>query len=201
MFLSHYLEQIVFFIFKATTSQTTTSNSIVETQFFILFLIATTTVNPCGTPVSVGTSSSLYSASSGSSSYTCFYFAWTASTTGSVTLSFQFQNNPSSWYMDDVSVSNGTTELLINGGFETSSFSPGWTVSTPNGACVGSTIGAQVVSSPCRTGSYCLSDGCGFRSDQVAQSFTVTAGQVYLISFWLELGGGGSGVSVSVTLS
>ncbi len=103
--------------------------------------------------------------------------------------------------MDDVSVSNGTAEMLVNGGFESNSFSPGWTTSTPNGNCNSFTTGVQIVSSPCRSGSYCFSDGCGGRSDQMAQSFTVTAGQVYLISFWLKLGGGGSGVSVSVTLS
>jgi hypothetical protein len=185
---------------------------------FNYFLTAATTVNPCGTPVSLATSSSIYSSSSGSSSYTCHYFAWTASTTGSVTLAFQFRNDPNYWYMDDVSVSNETTELLVNGDFESGSLSPDWTTSTPNGQCSGST-GAYLVSSSCRSGSYCLSDGCCGCSDQVSQSFAVTTGQIYFISFWLQLsvvggssygggramrgrgGGSGNSISVSVTLS
>jgi hypothetical protein len=103
--------------------------------------------------------------------------------------------------MDDVSVSNGTTEMLVNGGFESGSFSSGWTVSKPNGACNLFTYGASVSSSSCRTGSYCLEDGCGGRTDQISQTFTVTAGNAYFISFWLKIGASGSGISVSVTLS
>jgi hypothetical protein len=37
--------------------------------------------------------------------------------------------------MDDVSVSNGTAEMLLNGDFESGFFSPGWTKSMPNGNC------------------------------------------------------------------
>jgi hypothetical protein len=103
--------------------------------------------------------------------------------------------------MDDVSVSNGTTEMLLNGGFESGSFLPSWTTSTPNGACGGFGSGAQIDMSWCHTGSYCLVDGCVGRSDQISQSFTAIAGQVYLISFWLKQGGSGGGISVSVTLT
>jgi hypothetical protein len=103
--------------------------------------------------------------------------------------------------MDDVSVSNGISEMLVNGGFESGSFSVGWTKSTPNGNCGITTTGASIVTSSCRTGSYCFSDGCGNVADQISQSFTVTSGQAYLISFWLKGSGSGSGVSVSVTLS
>ncbi len=168
---------------------------------FTYYLTATTTPNPCGTPISIGSSSSIYSALSGSNSYTCRYVAWTASTTGSVTLVFQFENDPDEWHMDDVSVSNGTTEMLLNGGFESGSLSPSWTVSTPNGACNLFAYGAAIDTSSCRSGSYCLSDGCGGRTDQISQSFGVTAGEIYFISFWLKQGGSGSGISVSVTLS
>jgi hypothetical protein len=168
---------------------------------FNYFLTATTTVNPCGTPVSLGTSSSIYSSSSGSSSYTCHYFAWAASTTGSVTLAFQFRNDPDYWYMDDVSVSNGTTEMLMNGGFESGSLSPDWTTSAPNGHCYVYMSGAQIFNSLCRTGNYCLSDGCGLCSDKIAQSLTVITGQTYFISFWLKQNGTGGVISVSVTLS
>ncbi len=104
--------------------------------------------------------------------------------------------------MDDVSVSNGTTELLLNGGFESGSFSPGWTESTSNGNCNAFTTGASIVSSSCHTGIYCFYDGCGGCADQISQSFSVISGQVYYISFWLKQDGGtGSGISASVTLS
>ena len=104
--------------------------------------------------------------------------------------------------MDDVSVSDGTTELLLNGGFESGSFSPGWTKSTPNGGCNAFTTGAAIDTSSCHTGSYCFSDGCGGRTDQISQSFSVTAGHVYYISFWLKQGGGsGSSISATATLS
>jgi hypothetical protein len=103
--------------------------------------------------------------------------------------------------MDDVSISNGTTEMLLNGGFESGSFSPYWSTSQPNGGCNAFTTGAQIDWSSCRTGSYCLVDGCGGRTDQISQSFTAITGQVYLISFWLKQGGSGGGISVSVTLT
>ena len=88
--------------------------------------------------------------------------------------------------------------MLTNGGFETSSLSPGWTLSTPNGVC-GST-GSVSTSSP-HTGSYSFSDGSVGCADQISQSFPVISGQVYVVSFWIQMGGSGSGISISVTLS
>ena len=116
------------------------------------------------------------------------------------TLAFQLRNDPGLWYIDDISVSNGTTEMLVNEGFESGSFSPGWTTSTPNGSCASGSTAPQVVNSSCNTGSYCLIDGCYSRVDQVSQSFMVTTGQAYFITFWLKNTGSGSGISVSVTL-
>jgi hypothetical protein len=104
--------------------------------------------------------------------------------------------------MDDVSVSNGTAEMLLNGGSESGSLSPYWTTSNPNGGCNITGSDAQISSTSCHTGSYCLVDGCGGHADQISQSFVTTAGQDYLISFWLQQNGGTTPViAASVTLS
>lgn len=103
--------------------------------------------------------------------------------------------------MDDVSVSDGTTELLLNGGFESGSFSPGWTVSTPNGACGWFSTGAQISSSSCRTGFFCCIDGCGGCMDEVSQTFAAVAGKNYTISFWVTTAGGGSTIAMTAALS
>jgi len=103
--------------------------------------------------------------------------------------------------MDDVSVSDGINELLSNGGFETGSFSPSWTKSTPNGVCGIFTTGAEIDTSSCRSGSYCFSDGCGAKSDQISQSFMVTSGKTYFISFWLKQTGVGLHTYVTILLS
>jgi len=164
------------------------------------FSTETTTISPCGTPVDIGNSSTIYSVTSGSNSYTCRYVAWTVSTTGNVTLVFQFRHLPGIWYMDDVSVSDGTTELLLNGGFESGTLSPGWTRRTPNGQCTGTSAGVNT--SNCRNGTYCFRDGCDNVADEISQSFPVTAGQIYYISFWLKQSdGSGSGIFANVTLS
>ena len=89
--------------------------------------------------------------------------------------------------------------MLVNGDFESGSLSPGWIRTTPNGAC-GSTGGAISNVLP-RTGSYSLQDGSTGCADQISQSFPVIAGQVYVVSFWIQMGGSGSGISVSVTMS
>lgn len=163
-------------------------------------LTVSTTPNICGIPVSVGSNSSIFSKTSGISSYTCKYYEWTSPTTGTVTLAFQLRNDHSIWYLDDVSVSEGTTEMLVNGGFESDSLSPGWIPSQPNGNCTVNSVGAQIISSSAHSGSHCLSDECNGVADQVSQSFVVTTGHTYYISFWAK-GSGSSGISISVTLS
>ena len=101
--------------------------------------------------------------------------------------------------MDDVSVSDGTTEMLVNGGFELGTLLPGWTGSTPNGYCAHG-YEAAVDSYNCHTGSYCLNDGCYGVADQISQSFMATAGQSYFVSFWLLSDGGFGTVCVNATL-
>lgn len=88
--------------------------------------------------------------------------------------------------------------MLINGGFETGILSP-WVRTTPHGSCSGSP--AAVSASSPKYGSYGLRDGSNGCADQISQQFTATAGQIYVVSFWLKSGSTGSTVSALVTLS
>ena len=128
----------------------------------------------------------------------CHAYQWTSPTTGLVTLAFQLRHDPVDWYLDDVSVYNGATQLLSNGGFETGSLSP-WVVTKPNGNC--GAFGARTDTSSPRSGSRNIKDGSNGCADQVSQQFSATAGQIYVVSFWLRSGGTGTGISASVTLS
>jgi hypothetical protein len=154
---------------------------------------------PCP-PVNAGSSSTLLSISSVSvTGYICYCYEWTAPTTGTVTLAFQIRNDPSYSYLDDVNVYAGSTQLLVNGGFETGSLSP-WVKSYPNGACAFGTLSGQVCTSNLHSGSYDYCDGCNTVADELSQSFMATAGQVYVVSFWLATGATGSVISALVTL-
>ncbi len=46
---------------------------------------------------------------------TCHVYAWTSTVTGTVTLAFQFRHDAAYWYLDDVSVYNNGSQMLING--------------------------------------------------------------------------------------
>jgi hypothetical protein len=165
---------------------------------FSSYFQATTPTPPC-VPTSVGSSSTIYSTASGSAtSYTCHAYTWTALTTGVVTLAFQLRQDPDLWYLDDVSVYGGAIQMLINGGFETGSLSP-WVRGIPNGNCAGSP--GQVSSVSPHDGTYSVMDGSYLCADEISQQFTATAGQVYLVSFWLKSGSLGSGITALVTLS
>jgi len=88
--------------------------------------------------------------------------------------------------------------MISNGDFETGSLSP-WVVTLPNGSCGGLRAGVST-SSP-HNGTYSLIDGSMGCADQLSQQFTATAGDIYVISFWLKSGSTGSGISARVTLS
>ncbi|CAF0770266.1 unnamed protein product [Adineta ricciae] len=184
---------------STTSATTTTSTSETTTTTSSTATTTTTPVPPC-TPNPVGSASTLLTASSGTtSSYACYAYEWIPTISGTVTLTFSFQHNPSYWFLDDVSVYNGAIQMLSNGDFESGSFSPGWTRVAPTGCGSGTT--GYISSSYRRTGSYGYADGCNSHTDQLSQSFVATAGQSYIVSFWLKSGANGSGVSISVTLS
>jgi hypothetical protein len=131
--------------------------------------------------------------------YKCYAFTWISSVTGTVSLTFQFRNDIGSWNLDDVSVYLGATQMLSNGNFETGSLSP-WIRTPPVGSCLNSPGGHVVTSSP-DTGNYNLQDQCKSLIDKISQSFMSTAGQMYIVSFWLRSDSTTSNMLANVSLS
>ena len=167
-------------------------------RYFINCCVATTPTPPC-LPTSVGSSSVLYTTSLSSNvTYNCFTYNWTASATGLVTPTFEMRHDPDYWYLDDVAVFYYGTNMIVNGGFETGSLSP-WVRSTPNGPCTTGVPAAAQASGPF-TGAYALLDGSNGCTDQISQSFVVTAGQDFIVSFWLRSGWLRAVVTANVTL-
>ncbi|CAM4766000.1 unnamed protein product [Rotaria magnacalcarata] len=175
----------------ATSTTSTTSATSASTT-------STTPLPPCS-PSSVGSASTLVTISSPNDTmYGCYAYAWTSPTTGSVNFIFELRNDPGQWYLDDTSVYQGGTQMLTNTGFETGSLSP-WVRTGPNGNC--GAFPVQIYNSSCHSGSYCATDGSNGCADQLSQQFTATAGQVYIVSFWLKSDSLGSVISAMVTLA
>ena len=146
----------------------------------------TTMVSTCPSPIDVGNASTLCATTvADSTMYTCHNFTWTASKNGSVSFVMRLRHDPDKWCIDDVSILADGTEMLANGGFETGSLSP-WSWTEPNGTCSGTKAAVTSSSGVARTGSNGLWDGSVGCFDQVAQSFNVTKGAIYQISFWLK---------------
>ncbi|CAF4640877.1 unnamed protein product, partial [Didymodactylos carnosus] len=103
------------------------------------------------------------------------------------TISFGLRNDPASTSVDDVSVMNGTQQLLSNGGFETGSLSP-W-----QGA-------AHVGAGNPHSGTYSYNDGVVGSLDYVYQTFQTVPGTLLNISFWISWGGSGSLVQTNITI-
>ncbi|CAF2040782.1 unnamed protein product [Rotaria magnacalcarata] len=122
------------------------------------------------------------------STFSYYSFAYIATQT-CVTLSFGFQQDPNYWTLDDVSVNDGVSNILINGDFEAGSAYTGW-----SGVNHLSTTG-------CYSGSYCYRDGTVGSLDYVSQSLTLTVGHTYTVSFYLSTGTGSSGVYANIIIS
>ncbi|CAF3263308.1 unnamed protein product [Rotaria socialis] len=158
--------------------------------------LATTTPNPL-----LGSFSSTNSIAN---VWTQNNYSYTAVTSGTLTLNFILTSNSKfDWYIDDVSVYNSTsTELLTNGDFQSSTTLVGW-ASGNSGSC-GSNTGISTSNGHMSTQSYV--DQCSGQTAWIQQSFSVTNGDLYSISFWYFLDhvnpGLGSGVvQLDVTIS
>ena len=177
-----------------TTSATTitTTSCKITAHFFqsficdLSFFLATTQAPPCP-PVSRAGLAILWTTfTPTTSTYACQAYSWTANTTGTVYLQFRLQQSPGRWYLDDVSVFDGGTQLLLNGGFESGTLSP-WVRTTPNGpSCSGQIAAVTNSGGLAHTGSWFLWDGQINCYDQVEQAFNVIAGKTYVISYWLR---------------
>lgn len=108
-------------------------------------------------------------------------------------------NSPDYWFLDDVSVYDGGTQLVVNGGFETGTVSP-WVVTDPYGICPSGSTPTAACALYRHTGSYASCSGCNTVPDQLSQSLSVIAGHNYVISFWMATRSLGSGISALVTI-
>lgn len=148
-----------------------------------------------GTVCSWAFSGSLLNRTTTVSTWTQFQYNYMALSSRPI-LIFAFRGSGSASYgLDEVSVTDVTSpgvEILQNPSFENSSSSlPGW-VTWCQSSC-GGTPG-QVSSSSCRpgSGSLCYKDSCQNNVDFLGQSFPAIVGRVYIISFYLQMSGGGS---------
>jgi hypothetical protein len=119
---------------------------------------------------------------------TCCYKAISSQ----LTIEFRLLQEVSGWYIDDVSMTQGSGELIINGGFESNL--TGWTIITTNALISPLTffsIGG------CKSGSACLisQSTITHSPDYVKQIVNVIPGQNVNISFWWSDDGGTGGSS------
>jgi hypothetical protein len=161
-------------------------------------MILVTVPPPCAPAATAG--GTLYyvinPTSSSFPNYTCYAYTWVA-TESSATLSFFFRDDSSFWLLDDVSVYQGLTQMIINGGFETGD-PTGWNYS---GSCTTSPGAVSSGSSFAHSGNYFYYDACSNFGDTISQTFATIIGDTYDISFWLTIDGCcGTTVVANITL-
>ncbi|UJR06803.1 hypothetical protein I4U23_011090 [Adineta vaga] len=184
-----------------STSETTSTSVTSTTSTATTTTTSSTTPTPPCLPVNKGSSSNLHSATTGPTIYTCHAFQWTAPNTGPVTLAFAMRNDPSSWYIDDVSVYHGGTQMLLNGDLESGTLAPGWIRTQANNYNCGLFQG-HVSSNMPRTGTYSIRDGSMGCGDVVSQTFSAIANSLYIVSYWFKTNALGSPYqTIAVTLS
>ncbi|CAF1593401.1 unnamed protein product [Didymodactylos carnosus] len=107
-----------------------------------------------------------------------------------------FRNDANYWFLDDVSVKKigNTTNLIVNGGFETGDIT-GWDYTDPYGVSYRGTA----TSMGYYTGAYSYTGGESYAVDFISQTFNVTIGAVYNVSYWLT-GQGGTYSIANITI-
>ena len=127
-------------------------------------------------------------------------YSFNASASTSTVVFVVATNNKWTWILDDISVTDSTSsQLLINGDFESGSLSNGWVSYT----CGGTVCVSLAPAVPCHGGSgSCYSVPCN-HNQFLQQAFATVAGQTYNFSFWIELyhQGPGNGASYSISFN
>ena len=107
--------------------------------------------------------------------------------------------------MRDLAAPN--TELLVNGGFETGSYSS-WIYCNPSSSSAAGTIEStsshftyNSYTYAAHSGSYYYLDGAVGNADYLSQIFPTTIGDTYNISFWMLNQGSGSSSSADILLT
>jgi len=115
--------------------------------------------------------------------YSCCYQA----ISNQLTIEFLLREDVSNWFIDDVSITQGNGELVINGGFESNL--TGWTAISSAGNLAITPLSVQSIGSAHAGSSYLYSEA-KTTFDRVKQTVNVTQGQNVNISFWwLDEGG------------
>ncbi len=145
-----------------------------------------------------------FASSSAPTTYTLYTYGFTANKS-LVTLTFAINGDHGPgqhyWLLDSVSVNctNTSTNVLINGGFETGNFT-GWTRYCATDINCGTGYYGQITTTACYSGTYCYVDKCnqgpGTPYDYLIQSFTTVIGDYYILSFYLKNNAAG-GVQVA----
>ncbi|CAF4353630.1 unnamed protein product, partial [Rotaria magnacalcarata] len=127
----------------------------------------------------------------GSFSYTYYSYSYTP-TTKQATIMIELQQDPSSIYIDAVSVLNSSSQqLLTNGDFETGSLAP-WQHGTVSSGGVSSGCGYS--------GSYCYRDAIVGQTDNIHQTFATVPGSAVIVSFYLQNNSAGSVIIARVCI-
>ncbi|CAM4786791.1 unnamed protein product [Rotaria magnacalcarata] len=169
-----------------STTSVTTATSTSTTTTTTATTTTTTTAYVCGSTYT--TLLYLVNPTTTGSTFTYYSFTYVATQT-CVTLSFGFQQDPSYWTLDDVSVDDDVSNVLINGDFEAGSAYTGWSGTN------------RLSTTNCRSGSYCYRSGTIGSIDYASQSLRLNIGQLYNISFYLSTGTGSSGIYANITIS
>ncbi|CAF0855657.1 unnamed protein product [Adineta steineri] len=172
---------------------------------FALNVISLSIAPSCGSVSSPPGQILTLTVSSATTTYHRYNYSFTANDLSS-TLSFIATGDAGGpadhyWLLDQVSVNdmNSSTNVLINGDFETGNLN-GWSQFCNTDANCKTTQYAHTVSSPCYAGTYCVYDACQ-NFDYLYQSFSTVVGHYYLISYYLRGGGTGGSEKIFVTLT
>ncbi|CAF3794904.1 unnamed protein product [Rotaria socialis] len=163
------------------TTLTTTTGSTTTTV-----MVPSSVLNNTCTAIMSGTITTLvYLSDVAIFPYTYFQYLYVATST-STTMMLALRQDPSYWCLDDISVTNNSSQLWQDGGFEQSPLTQYYTYCNPNGASASGSISATCTHS----GSYSFYDGSVGYSDYLSQTFTTVVGSTYNITFWLQSMGG-----------
>ncbi|CAF4343658.1 unnamed protein product [Rotaria magnacalcarata] len=159
--------------------------------------IITTTTTTTGLNIYV--TNLTYSAVTGNN-WVHFTHSYIPAKSSGLSLTFLFSNTQdSTWYLDDVSlIDSSSNQKITNGGFESSTAS-WWDGS--NGPC--NNTGMQYGSTTTRShsGNKSYRDRCTPSEVWVAQAFNATAGMTYILSFWISLNYTYTGTTSDIWLS